>query len=142
MIVLLIVLLLSISCNNDKEGNSSHTSQHIYPDISVYDDVDTEGEETQDTEDIEEDIYSIWTDPCVKCDWYFCGNLDVVWQKQICINTCDDPQTVVHEGECEEHLECNPAQYLLEADIPCINADGYPGVKEKICIIHACTLNR
>jgi hypothetical protein len=133
LIILLIALLLSISCGDDKEGDSNHTSQHIYPDISIADVHDIGDEDIQDSETIEEDTYTIWTDPCVKCDWYFCGNLDVIWQKQICINICDEPHTVVYEGVCEEHLECNPAQLVLESNIPCITEDGYPGTKDKLC---------
>ena len=99
----------------------------IISDISNHDDTNS----TQ--EDIEEDTYSVWTDPCVDCAWYFCDNLDVIYQKQICINNCDDPPTVVYESQCTEHLECNPAQIILEANIPCHTEDGYPGTKDKIC---------
>ena len=133
VIFLIIALLLSISCSDKKEGQSNSTStQFTYPDIQNTPDAPEDTSEDT-TDDIEEDTYSIWTDPCVKCDWYFCGNLDVVWQKQICINTCEDPNIVVHEGQCEEHLECNPSQPILEADIPCTTEDGYPGFKDKLC---------
>tara|TARA_R110000824_G_scaffold67377_2_gene174459 strand:+ start:12243 stop:14402 length:2160 start_codon:yes stop_codon:yes gene_type:complete len=118
------------ACSNNKQGASLPQDK---PDIYPIQDITEDTSETKDIEEIEEDTYSIWTDPCVKCDWYFCGNLDVVWQKQICINTCEDPNTVVYEGVCEEHLECNPAQLVLEAAIPCITEDGYPGTKDKLC---------
>ena len=129
-VAVLLMLLLIVSCTDEKNGNSG-SNPIVYPEIdaNIEDTTDT----SEDSTEIEEDTYSIYTDPCVDCAWYFCTNLDVMFQKQICINTCEEPNTVVYEGECEEHLECNPAQYLLEADIPCINADGYPGVKEKIC---------
>ena len=133
ILLIFVSLLLTFSCSNNKEGKSLSNTDYVYPDIPA----DSEHLDTPDTsdghEEVEEDTYSIWTDPCVKCDWYFCGNLDVVWQKQICINTCEEPNTVVYEGECEEHLECNPAQTVLEAGIPCTTDDGYPGLKDKLC---------
>ena len=101
--------------------------------IDVYDSTEPDFAEIEEINETEEDIYSIWTDPCVECAWYFCGSLDVISQKQICINNCDDPSTVVYESACEEHLECNPAQFVLESNIPCVTGDGYPGFKEKLC---------
>ena len=131
LITLLIILLAS--CDKNKEGKSTNTTP-LYPDITTQDTEQTDkSDSTEDIDEVEEDAYSIWTDPCVKCDWYFCGNLDVVWQKQICINTCENPNTVVYEGVCEEHLECNPAQAVLEANIPCTTEDGFPGLKDKLC---------
>jgi len=130
-VALLLMLLLIVSCTNEKSG-SGGKNPIVYPDVDAQTE-DTASAETDTTEDVEEDTYSIYTDPCVDCAWYFCGNLDVIWQKQICINNCDNPATVVYEGPCEEHLECNPAQLVLESNIPCITADGYPGIKEKLC---------
>ena len=117
----LLVLLLLTSCSN-KEEQLAETS--------------TAPEEIKDVVDVvvEEDTYSIWTDPCVNCDWYFCEDLSEVWRKQICMNECDDPKTVVFEGECEQQLECNPTQYLIEKDAPCINDDGEPGFQDKVCV--------
>ena len=129
------LIFFLISCS-ESEINSDSNSLPIYPNILTYDTEqtsDSNNPEDSDDNDSEEDTYSVWTDPCVKCDWYFCGNLDVIWQKQICINTCEDPNTVVYEGICEEHLECNPAQLILEANIPCTTGDGYPGTKDKLC---------
>ena len=131
-LAILFALLFIVSCSDNGQGGDENDAPlYKYPDNPIEDVSEDTAEE--DAEEIEEDTYSIWTDPCVKCDWYFCGNLDVVWQKQICINTCDIPNTVVYEGECEEHLECNPAQTILEANIPCTTEDGYPGTKDKIC---------
>ena len=133
IVALFFLLIIISSCTDEKQGNSlpQDSNDVIYPTPDTKDTEDSE--EVEEIEEIEEDTYSVWTDPCVKCDWYFCGNLDVVWQKQICINTCEDPNIVVYEGECEEHLECNPAQLILEAGIPCTTKDGYPGTKDKIC---------
>jgi hypothetical protein len=95
--MLLFLLIFNISCSNKEK--EIYTQTTIQPeDIQ------------EDTTDIEEDTYSIWEDPCVECDWYFCENLDAVWQKQICINECNNPRTIVYESECEEKLECNPTQ--------------------------------
>ena len=130
IIIVLVIVLLSVSCANDEGGKNSSNKFPDYPTPDIAEDT----ENTEDIEDIEEeDTYSIWTDPCVECAWYFCGTLDVMYQKQICINNCDDPPTIVYEGQCEEHLECNPAQKLLETNIPCTTEDGYPGTKDKIC---------
>ena len=131
-----LAFMLIIGCSN-KEGANSNSTQdlHTYPDVAASDAAQDSTEDTTDLDTITEveDTYSIWTDPCVECAWYFCDSLDVIYQKQICINNCNDPPTVVYEGICEEHLECNPAQKLLEANIPCITPDGFPGTKEKIC---------
>ena len=83
--------------------------------------------------DVAEDIYSIFTDPCIECAWYFCPPLDAIWQKQICINKCQDPPTVVLESECIEYLECDPSQYIMSAGLVCETIDGYPGTQDKVC---------
>tara|TARA_R110002110_G_scaffold399822_2_gene615833 strand:+ start:4144 stop:6294 length:2151 start_codon:yes stop_codon:yes gene_type:complete len=131
ILIILFSLLLTISCTTNKEGKSSEEQDtYNYPEPDI---LSEDTEDTEDTKEIEEDTYSVWTDPCVDCAWYFCGSLDVVWQKQICINNCDDPPTVVYEGECEEHLECNPSQLVIESGISCTTEDGYPGTKDKLC---------
>mgnify|MGYP002863447723 CR=1 FL=1 len=133
IIPLVLLIALLSACGDDKQGNSLPQNNITYPDI-ISDTQDTSNtEDVEDTKEIEEDTYSIWTDPCVECAWYFCANLDVMYQKQICVNNCEDPATVVYESECKEHLECNPAQQLLETAIPCTTEDGYPGFKDKIC---------
>ena len=134
--IILFSMLSIISCANHTEGSSTTDNDIIdVEQVDIHEeDVGPETQEDKDTAiETEEDTYSIWTDPCVECAWYFCGNLDVVWQKQICINNCDAPPTVVYESSCEEHLECNPAQLVLEANIPCVTEDGYPGIKDKLC---------
>ena len=114
-ITLLAALFLMISCNDDKTGQSAaYTGPFINydpttiilppPDVLIQ----------------PEDTYSIHTDPCVECEYYFCPPMNSMWQMQICINTCDEPHTVAFQGECKEFLECNPAQLLLETDIPCV----------------------
>ena len=90
--------------------------------------------QAEDTADVDtEDTYSMWQDPCVDCEWYFCPPLDSVWQKQICIDSCEDPPTVVYEGQCEEFLECDPSQTLLEKDLVCTTEEGLPGTQDKVC---------
>ena len=119
--ILLLLLILTSSCSN-KEERLAETS--------------TAPQDIQDVVDtvIEEDTYSIWEDPCVNCDWYFCEDLSEVWRKQICTNECNDPKTIVFEGECEQQLECNPTQYLIEKDAPCVNDAGEPGLQDKVCV--------
>ena len=68
----------------------------------------------------------------MQCQWYFCPPLDSVWQKEICINNCEDPPVVEYEGTCKEYLQCDPQQYLIEI-IECVTEDGYPGLQEKVC---------
>jgi hypothetical protein len=127
----LVVALVLFGCSKKDSGNEGGTSDDVV--YSSTDIVDDSGAGSGDTRDVEEDSYSIYTDPCVNCAMYFCPPLDAVWQKQICINNCDDPPTVVFEGECIEFLECDPTQHLIEVDIPCVTTDGYPGSQDKIC---------
>jgi hypothetical protein len=77
-------------------------------------------------------VYPFPNNECIECQWYFCPPLDSVWQKQICINNCEDPPVVEYEGECQEYLECDPQQYLIEI-VECVTEDGYPGVQDKVC---------
>ena len=69
---------------------------------------------------------------CIECKMYFCPPLDSVWQKEICMNICDDPNTLYSETECTQFMECDPAQYLI-AEVECTTEDGYPGTQEKVC---------
>ena len=69
---------------------------------------------------------------CIDCSMYFCPPLDSVWQKEICINTCEDPPTVYSETECIEFMECDPTQYLIKS-LECVTEDGYPGTQDKVC---------
>jgi hypothetical protein len=97
-----------------------------------------------DTEEDEEDINELpdivlWEeeDPvplpeCIDCKWYFCPPLNAVWQKEICHNICDDPVTLYSETECEEYMECDPAQYLIDS-IECVTEDGFPGTQDEVC---------
>jgi len=119
---LLVTLILISSCSIKKEPVAA-TPAPIVPDAKDVVDVV-----------IEEDTYSIWQDPCVKCDWYFCEDLSEVWRKQICVNECEEPNTIVFQGECEQQLECNPTQYLIEKDAPCVNEEGEPGIQDKVCV--------
>ena len=69
---------------------------------------------------------------CIECKWYYCPPLDSVWQKEICMNTCEDPPTLFSETECTEYLECDPTQYLIET-LMCTTVDGFPGTQDKVC---------
>ena len=130
--LLLLIIGFFSCCSSQRSGNTATSTQpHTPPDIAS--DVSNHNDTDSTPKDVEKDTYSVWTDPCVDCAWYFCDNLEVIYQKQICINNCDDPPTVVYESQCTEHLECNPAQVILEANIPCHTEDGYPGTKDKIC---------
>lgn len=119
--ILFSFLVLVASCSNKQED---------LKEVSV------QPEDTQDVVDlvIQEDTYSIWEDPCVVCSWYFCEDLSEVWQKQICVNECNEPKTIVYEGECEKKLECNPTQYLIETDVSCVDDEGRQGLQDKVCV--------
>ena len=77
-------------------------------------------------------VYPFPGNSCVQCQWYFCPPLSSVWQKEICIDYCENPPAILHEGECKEYLQCDPTQYHIE-DVDCITEDGYPGTQEKVC---------
>jgi len=77
-------------------------------------------------------VYPFPDNDCVECQWYFCPPLDSVWQKQLCIDYCEDPPQIVHETECQQYLECDPAQYLIE-ELFCVTENGYPGKQQKVC---------
>ena len=116
-LVFLFTLLLAVSCSNDEQGgNEEDASLILYPKIllDIY----------------EEDTYE---KDCIRCESYFCPPLDAIWQKEICIDECTDPPTIVLEGICEEKLECDPTTHILESDISCTTEDGYPGTKDKTC---------
>jgi hypothetical protein len=115
-------------CTEDHEGNSSPT---VVQDII--------SEEDKDIENVEEDTYidpsTVYPFPgntCVTCQWYFCPPLDSVWQKHICIDNCEDPPVVMYEGQCEEYLECDPQQYLMD-QVECTTPEGFPGTQDKVC---------
>jgi hypothetical protein len=124
ILVIVIFMVVFSGCT------SNHHGETVDLNLSVDSEADIIINEV--VEDVEEDTYSIWQDPCVDCEWYFCPPLDSVWQKQICINYCEDPPEVVYEGECEEYLECDPSQYLLE-QMECITEEGFPGKQDKVC---------
>jgi hypothetical protein len=69
---------------------------------------------------------------CIDCKWYFCPPLDSIWQKEICFNICDDPPTLHSETECEQYMECDPSQYIID-NVECITEDGFPGTQDKVC---------
>ena len=123
-ILSVLLTLFTISCS----------SPHYPAPVSNIDSPATPDIIEEDDADASEDIYSIWTDPCVECAFYFCPPLDAVWQKRMCFDYCVDPPILVLEEECIEYLECNPTQYLIEGGIECIDAQGFPGTQDKVCV--------
>ena len=102
-ILSVLLILFTISCS----------SPHYPAPVSNIDSPATPDIIEEDDADVSEDEYSIWTDPCVECAFYFCPPLDAVWQKRMCFDYCVDPPILVLEEECIEYLECNPTQYLI-----------------------------
>ncbi len=119
-----VILLLFVSCSDTGGGHSniilsptdlSNNADNEPPDIVPWTpEPDTSGPE------------------CTECKFYFCPPLDSVWQKEICMNICDDPPTLVSETECVEYMECDPTQFLIESQ-DCVTEDGYPGTQDKVC---------
>ena len=79
-----------------------------------------------------EDVPDTSSPECIECKMYFCPPLDSIWQKEICMNICEDPPTLHSETPCTEYMECDPTQYLI-ASLECITEDGYPGMQDKLC---------
>ena len=130
--VLMIIVSMS-GCGEEQVGQSFDGDiEYPSPDAASTSEVAETQADSEGDGDTEAP-YSIWTDPCVACAWYFCPPLDSVWQKQICINNCDDPPTVAYESDCVEYLECDPTQPIIEIDLSCITADGLPGTQDKLC---------
>ena len=131
-VVMFLVVFIMVGCG-DKDGKSgSHQNYPIYPEVdaeSLIEDA-TETDDMEESEEVEEDTYE---EDCIRCESYFCPPLDAIWQKEICIDHCTSPPTVVLEGICEEKLQCDPSTHILESDIDCITEDGYPGTKDKTC---------
>ena len=129
-IIFVVIILMTVAgCGDEQAGQGNNGDTIEYPEMDTQDDASDDASDVE----VEEDTYSIWTDPCVECQYYFCPPLNSVWQKQICINQCDDPPTVVHEGECIEYLQCDPTQHIIEVELPCTTEDGFPGTQDKIC---------
>ena len=128
VIIGLITLLFAISCSDSNDGATGASTHPSYPDIEVIEDVEDTSEDT--VEVTQPDTYE---KDCITCSYYFCPPLNAIWQKEICIDTCTDPPSVVLESECVEKLECDPTNYLIEKDIPCVTEEGYPGLKDKTC---------
>jgi hypothetical protein len=38
----------------------------------------------------------------------------------------------MYEGQCEEYLECDPQQYLMD-QVECTTPEGFPGTQDKVC---------
>jgi len=131
---ILITIFLIVSCTENKDGPATNPPQYTYPDVNtpvdVLLDISKEDASGGDVEVSEPDTYE---QDCIKCDYYFCPPLDEIWQKEICIDHCTDPPSVVLEGKCEELLECDPTNHIIEKDIPCVTDEGYPGFKDKTC---------
>ena len=128
VIIGLITLLFAISCSDSNDGATDTSTHPSYPDIEVIEDAKDTSEDTVDA--AQPDTYE---KDCITCSYYFCPPLNAIWQKEICIDTCTDPPSVVLESECVEKLECDPTNYLIEKDIPCVTEEGYPGLKDKTC---------
>ena len=128
ILLVMFILAMTLSCGDSDNYGS--------PTLTTPDSDSVQVSEPQDaTEDVdaEEDTYSMWTDPCVECAFYFCPPMNAVWQQQLCFNNCEDPPTLVYQGQCEEYLECDPTQTIIETEIDCTTQDGLPGVQDKLC---------
>tara|TARA_R100000664_G_scaffold412_3_gene1261 strand:- start:68252 stop:70378 length:2127 start_codon:yes stop_codon:yes gene_type:complete len=132
LIAAIITIFLVVSCTDNKDGYTNPTDTFSYPSLDVVEDSVEEDIEVPD-ETLDAGEPDTYEKDCIKCDYYFCPPLSEVWQKEICIDHCTDPPTVVLEGKCEELLECDPTNHIMEKDIPCVTTEGYPGLKDKTC---------
>jgi hypothetical protein len=132
LFIAILIILFGVSCGDSGGSGGASSSLPIYPDITHSPDTfDAHEDVKEDAGDISEpDTYE---KDCIKCEYYFCPPLDAIWQKEICIDKCTDPHSVVLEGKCEKKLECDPTTHILETGIECITEDGFPGTKNKTC---------
>ena len=120
VLMLLITLTSLYGCSEAQQGHNSGFEEDIIeeiPDIEI-----VPWEDVPDTTGAE----------CIECKMYFCPPLDSIWQKEICMNICEDPPTLYSETPCTEYMECDPTQYLI-ASLECTTDDGYPGTQDKVC---------
>ena len=107
---LILIIFLSTSCSDNKEGGHGQV-KYDYPDVEQLDINKTSDSSAEDAKDAEgaedaEDVESVeetqekdtYEQDCIKCEYYFCPPLDEIWQKEICIDSCTDPPTVVLES--------------------------------------------
>lgn len=127
ILLVLFIFTLTLSC-----GDSDNYGSPLPSDPTTGSQDTSDGSELEEVH-TEKDTYSIYTDPCVDCAWYFCPPMNAVWQQQLCFNNCEDPPTLVHKGECEEYLECDPTQTIIDTDLDCTTDDGLPGSQDKLC---------
>jgi len=126
MLILSIFLLAQGACVQENSGNTTLLTSDI-------EEVQEQHEEIIEEETIDPStVYPFPGNSCVNCQWYFCPPLDSVWQKHICIDNCEDPPVVLYEGQCEEYLECDPQQYLMD-QVECTTPEGFPGTQDKVC---------
>ena len=119
LVLLLFAMLMAHCTHSSSEGFSLPTGD-------VIEDIDDSAEEDIE-EDIEDSYEPLVPDECIECKMYFCPPLDSIWQKEICIDKCEDPPIVLSETECTEYFECDPTQYFIE-QVDCFTSGGYPGV--------------
>ena len=132
LVLTFLIAISLISCSETiQEHNSSLNSSDNTEDATVEHTDIIEGDTTEWVPWVEEDA-SRPPEECIECKWYFCPPLDAVWQKEICLNMCDDPPTLHSEGVCEEYMECDPTQYHIDF-LECTTEEGYAGVSEKVC---------
>ena len=130
-LLVFMIVVFAANCSNyvpGADGNIFSSTADVYTDASG--DEDGEDGDTTWVPWIEEEEGP--PEECVECKWYFCPPLDAIWQKEICLNMCDNPPTLHSEGECEEYMEGDPSQYHIDF-LECTTDEGYAGVVEKIC---------
>lgn len=95
-IILISILFLAtvVGCTEKTIGNS------ISPSPDVVEPLDANNDSTDNGEDIEvvdpSTVYPFYGNECVECRWYFCPPLDSIWQKQICIDYCEEPPEILY----------------------------------------------
>jgi len=125
VLALVALVLLQIGCSDagQEHGTNNNTDPDVVEDIEEYNGPEVVPWVIEDPEPGPE---------CIECNWYFCPPLNAIWQKEICMNICEDPPVLYSESECIQYMECDPSQYVLD-EIECMTEDGFPGTQQKIC---------
>ena len=117
LLIFISILSISISCADEKEEPSA-------PELVIFQiPVPLSNVKIMTPEEYKQ--------KCIRHELYFC-DLNANMKMEIVKDICFDPPKIISVGECEEFLECDPTQHIIET-VECITTDGFPGTQDKIC---------
>jgi len=127
-VIFIFFLLGAISCTEEKEGATSNSTPHHYPDITTEDVTETTpSADVEAPEDIPEDTYE---KDCLREIYYYCPPLDEMNRAKALVDICDDNR-VLSISDCEEVLECIPTPAVVAVE-EC-EKDGMKGYLNVYC---------